>query len=144
MKILRVVANNYKRCSENFTIDFVAHSKKSQNDKEYELHEIEENLFVFNTLAFLGRNASGKTTAVEILAIVYDMFNGRSALNPANHGQVMHEIVPKSLRPKDWWEVENMILLTNIEHYNAHNFNPKEWKQKFREIWDKRYSEIYG
>ena len=48
MKLLRVRASNYKNCCDDFTIDLVAKSKKTSEDKEYELQEIAEDLYVFN------------------------------------------------------------------------------------------------
>lgn len=75
MKLLKVTANNFKQCEDNFTISFVPEANKTIEDKEFELHEIAENLFVFKTLGFIGKNASGKTTAVELLSLVYDIFS---------------------------------------------------------------------
>ena len=46
MKLLRVRASNYKNCCDDLTIDFVAKSKKTSEDKEYELQEIAEDLYV--------------------------------------------------------------------------------------------------
>ena len=54
MKLLRVRASNYKNCCDNFTIDLVAKSKKTSEDKEYELQEIEDDFYVFNSSAFVG------------------------------------------------------------------------------------------
>lgn len=73
MKILRVVASNFKNCCDNFTIDFIARSRKTSEDKEYELQAIADDLHVFNTVAFVGKNASGKTTAVELLDCCYSI-----------------------------------------------------------------------
>lgn len=73
MKLLRVRASHFKNCEDDFTIDFVAKSKKTAEDKEYELQEIAEDLFVFNTVAFVGKNASGKTTALELLDCCYSI-----------------------------------------------------------------------
>ena len=75
MKLLKVVANNFKLCAEDFTISFVPTGNKSAADKEFELQEIDDNLYVFNTLGIIGKNASGKTTAVELLSIIYDIFS---------------------------------------------------------------------
>lgn len=75
MKLLKVTANNFKLCEDNFTISFVPEANKTIDDKEFELHEIDDNLFVFKTLCFIGKNASGKTTASELLSIVYDIFS---------------------------------------------------------------------
>lgn len=73
MKLLKVVATNFKNCADNFTIDFVATAKKSEEDKEYELLEIDEGLFVYNTMAFVGKNASGKTSALDLLDCCYSI-----------------------------------------------------------------------
>ena len=67
MKLLHVKANHFKNCSDEYEIDLVARSKKTLEDKEYELQEIADELYTYNTMAFVGKNASGKTTAVELL-----------------------------------------------------------------------------
>ena len=46
MKLLRVVASNFKNCCDNFTIDFVAKSRKTSEDKEYELQAIADDLYL--------------------------------------------------------------------------------------------------
>ena len=57
MKLLRVVANNFKLCEKNFTISFIPSGNKTQADKEFELQEIDYSLYVFNTLGIIGKNA---------------------------------------------------------------------------------------
>ena len=73
MKLLRVVASNFKNCCDDFTIDFIAKSRKTSEDKEYELQAIADDLYAFNTVAFVGKNASGKTTAVDLLDCCYSI-----------------------------------------------------------------------
>ena len=75
MKLLKVIANNFKLCEKNFTINFIPTANKTREDKEFELQEIDENLFTFNTIGIVGKNASGKTTTVELLNLVYKMFS---------------------------------------------------------------------
>ena len=75
MKILRIKASNYKNCVDDFCIDFVAKAKKSEEDKEYELQKIDEELYVYNTVAIIGKNASGKTSAIELLDCCYDILS---------------------------------------------------------------------
>lgn len=76
MKLLRVKANHFKNCSNDFIIDFVAKSRKTAEDKEYELQEIAPELYVFNTMAFIGKNASGKTSAIALLDCAYSILGG--------------------------------------------------------------------
>lgn len=71
MKLLRVVANNFKLWDKNFTINFIPTGNKTIADKEFELQEIAEDLYVFKALGIIGKNASGKTTAVELLMKKY-------------------------------------------------------------------------
>ena len=73
MKLLRVKASHFKNCCDGFTVDLTAKSKKTAEDKEYELQEIAPELYVFNTAAFIGKNASGKTTVVELLDCAYSI-----------------------------------------------------------------------
>ncbi|MCR5103361.1 MAG: ATP-binding protein [Eubacterium sp.] len=76
MKLLRVKANNFKNCADGFTIDLVAKSRKTAEDKEYELQEIAPDLHVYNTMTFIGKNASGKTSAIELLDMAYSILGG--------------------------------------------------------------------
>ncbi len=73
MKLLYVTSKNFKNSKDNFTISLIAKSKRTAEDREYELQEIAEELFVFNTIAFIGKNASGKTTSVELLDCCYSI-----------------------------------------------------------------------
>ena len=54
MKLLRVKASHFKNCCDGFTIDLTSKSKKTAEDKEYELQEIAPDLHAFNTAAFIG------------------------------------------------------------------------------------------
>lgn len=73
MKLLYVKSDHFKNAKDGFSINLVAKSKRTAEDREYELQEIAEDLFVYNTLAFIGKNASGKTTAVELLDCCYSI-----------------------------------------------------------------------
>lgn len=84
MKILKIVANNFKLCEDNFTISFLPEANKTMDDREFELHEIDENLFVYKTLGIIGKNASGKTSVVDLLSIVYDLFSNFRIKNTIN------------------------------------------------------------
>lgn len=71
MKLLRVKASHFKNCEDGYTIDLVARSKKTSEDKEYELQEIAEGLFTFNAVVIAGKNASGKSSALKLLELAY-------------------------------------------------------------------------
>lgn len=73
MKLLRVKANNFKNCVDGYCLDFVSKSKRTKEDKEYELLEVAPGLYAFATLAIVGKNASGKTSVLELLDACYSL-----------------------------------------------------------------------
>ena len=93
MKLLKVSADNFKMCSNNFSISFVPIGNKTRDDKEFELHDLDDNLYVYTTLGIIGKNASGKTTAVELLSIVYDIISNYRVKNSINIFKFVNEIV---------------------------------------------------
>ena len=93
MKLLKVVANNFKLCDKDFTISFVPTGNKTTEDKEFELKEIAEDLYVFSTLGIIGKNASGKTTSVELLSIIYDIFSNFRINSSKNIFKFINNIV---------------------------------------------------
>lgn len=84
MKLLYVKASHFKNLQSDCTLNFIAKSKKTSEDKEYELQEIADGLFTFNTVAFIGKNASGKTTALELLDCCYSIL-GDFSLQDKNY-----------------------------------------------------------
>ncbi|MCM1385870.1 MAG: ATP-binding protein [Bacillus sp. (in: Bacteria)] len=75
MKILKVKAKGFKNCADDFMIDFLAKSKKTSEDKEYELLEVDEDLYVYSTVGIVGKNASGKTSTLVLLDWCYDILS---------------------------------------------------------------------
>lgn len=73
MKLLYIKASGFKNIQDDCVLDFVAKSKKTTEDKEYELQEIADGLFVYNTVAFIGKNASGKTSFLDLLDCAYSI-----------------------------------------------------------------------
>lgn len=73
MKILRVIATGFKNCEDDFEISFVPLARKTAEDKEYELEQIADGLYVFSTVGVVGKNASGKTSVLDLLNVCYDI-----------------------------------------------------------------------
>lgn len=78
MKLLYVKASGFKNIQNDCILDFTAKSKKTTEDKEYELQEIADGLFVYNTVAFIGKNASGKTSFLDLLDCAYSILGNFS------------------------------------------------------------------
>jgi 5-methylcytosine-specific restriction endonuclease McrA len=55
---------------------------------------------------------------------IWEMFHGQCVR--CNHlANSVHEIIPRSKRPNDWWELDNMILLCLECHQWSHNRGTK-------------------
>ena len=73
MKLLKVSSSGFMACEKEININFVPSANKYDNDYEYELNYIDEDLYTFTTMCVVGKNASGKTTMVHLLSIVFDI-----------------------------------------------------------------------
>lgn len=139
MKLLKVVASNYKNCCDDFTIDLVAKSKKTSEDKEYELLEIADDLFVYSTAAFVGKNASGKTSAIELLDSCYSILSGfRLEDKHYNFDDVKLEIVfyHESYIYKYTTVLKSDSSLGNRVNFTyQHLYKKKYYKSRIREIY---------
>ena len=147
MKLLRVRASNYKNCCDDFTIDLVAKSKKTSEDKEYELHMIAEDLYVFNTAAFIGKNASGKTSAIELMECSYEILSEfRLEDKHYNYENVKLEII---FYHEDYIYKYHTILKSDANLGSKANFTEqhiyrkKYYKSNIKEIYcDNGFEEI--
>lgn len=139
MKLLKVVASNYKNCCDDFTMDLVAKSKKTSEDKEYELLEIADDLFVYSTAAFVGKNASGKTSAIELLDSCYSILSEfRLEGKHYNYDDVKLEIVfyHESYIYKYTTVLKSDPSLGNRVNFTyQHLYKKKYYKSRIREIY---------
>lgn len=78
-----------------------------------------------------------KTKIEENRKTVLEWFNYRCAMNPALPYDEIHEIIPRSIRPNDWWELDNMIPLSGHWHRKIH----QEGTKKYREILQQKLDE---
>lgn len=147
MKLLRVRASNYKNCADDFTIDLVAKSKKTSEDKEYELQEIAEELYVFNTAAFVGKNASGKTSAIELMECAYSILSEfRLEDKHYNYDNVKLEIIffhENSIYKYNTVLKEDPNLGSIADFTEQHIYRKKYYKSKVKDIYSEdRFEEI--
>ena len=73
MKLLKIKAYHYKNCIDGIELSFLPLFRKSEEDKTYELNEIDQELYDFSTTAIVGKNASGKTSVLNLLNNVYSI-----------------------------------------------------------------------
>lgn len=80
MKLLRLEIEGLTHFQDTFAIDFVAQQRVDDNDKE-QLYNILPKIYENNVIAFVGVNASGKTTILKAVSFVIKMLNNE----PINH-----------------------------------------------------------
>lgn len=142
MKLLRVVASYFKNCRDNFMIDLISKSKRTSEDKEYELHEIDEGLYVYNTVAFVGKNASGKTTAVELLDCCYSILGEFRVENKTyQYDHVTLDIIfyHEGMIYRYFTKLEADASLENKAVFtDQHIFQKKYYKSRSKSVYDER------
>lgn len=139
MKILKIVANHFKLCEDNFTISFVPEANKTADDKEFELQKIEDNLYTFSTIGIIGKNASGKTTAVELLALVYEIFSFFRVKNMTRLFDVWHKKVNLDITFYHDHYLYRYITDLNADNVNINGTILFENEKLFKRLYRKSY-----
>lgn len=146
MKLLKVKARGFKNCADGFEIDFVARARKTSEDKEYELQEIAEDLFVYNTVAVVGKNASGKTSALELLDWCYDIL-GLFQLKgkKSDYKNVLLEMI--FYEKGELYKYQTTLDKTSVMDDQASFKEQRVWhkkyyKSKINSIYDENWEEL--
>ena len=139
MKLLRVRSKGFKNCADDFCIDMLAKSKKTSEDKEYELNEIDEGLYTYTTVGIVGKNASGKTSALELLDWCYDILSTfRLSGKKYNYAGVNLEIIfyEEGYIYKYLTELDNAMTLEDNAIFKTQKiYQKKYYKTKLKEIY---------
>lgn len=67
LELLNVKASGFKLLEDNFELDFTTRTRVYQKDKLSEIEEIDKGLNTFRSIAFVGGNSSGKSTALSLV-----------------------------------------------------------------------------
>ena len=94
MRVLKIVANGLKLFPNNLEIDFTT-IQRVRNDKSEMLHKISPQIYQNNAIAFIGINASGKTTTLKVISFIIQMLNNE----PIN--KIENNTILNGLREKD-------------------------------------------
>ncbi len=80
MKILRIIAQDIPTFSEQIDISFYGKQRVSEDSKKH-MYQLSPKIFLNCTIAFIGRNASGKTSVLQIISLALNILNNE----PINH-----------------------------------------------------------
>ena len=84
MRILKIIVSGLKLFPNNLEIDFTT-TQRVRNDKSEMLYKISPQIHQNNAIAFVGINASGKTTTLKVISFVIEMLNNKSISNIKNN-----------------------------------------------------------
>lgn len=73
MKILKIIISGYKLLENNFEIDFFNKARVNNSDKDDEVIELDEGLYIPTTIVFTGKNASGKSSVLSMIEFVNEL-----------------------------------------------------------------------
>lgn len=90
MKLLKINVQGLRLYPQGLDIDFVTQQRIMSNHSEM-LHEISPQLHLNTALAFIGVNASGKTTTLKVVSFVMQMLNN-DAINRIEHIGILQHI----------------------------------------------------
>lgn len=90
MKILKLEVKGLPLFKNDLNIDFIAWQRVDDDDKE-QLYNIFSNIYTNPALAFIGINASGKTTILKVISFVISLLNNE-ALNKVNSKEIFDEL----------------------------------------------------
>lgn len=84
MRVLKIKVNGLKLFSNDLEVDFTT-IQRVRNDKSEILYKISPQIHQNNALAFIGINASGKTTTLKVISFIIQMLNNEPINNIKNN-----------------------------------------------------------
>ena len=68
--------------------------------------------------------------------LILDFYKYRCIVNPSHEAVTVHEIVPKSQRPDNWWEFDNRVPVCASCHDKIHREGASNWVDRLTELRD--------
>lgn len=139
MRILKIKANGLKLFSDNLEIDFTT-MQRVRNDKNEMLYKISPQIYQNNALAFVGINASGKTTTLKVISFIIQMLNNEP-INSIRNNSILNGLLEKEKIIFDvYFSVSSDLIYRLNTVINRNGFND-EMKKKFtiesEQLWSK-------
>ena len=93
MRILKIKANGLKLFPNDLEVDFTT-TQRVRNDKSEMLHKISSKIYQNNAIAFVGINASGKTTTLKVISFIIQMLNNEP-INKIKNNSILNGLIGK-------------------------------------------------
>lgn len=90
MKLVKIQVSGLPHFKENLEIDFFAQQRVQPENKDG-LCQLFSNIYVNNSISFIGINASGKTTILRVIAFVINLLNNKP-INTIETKEILEDI----------------------------------------------------
>lgn len=90
MKLVKIQVSGLPHFIENLEIDFFA-QQRVQPENNDGLYQLFSNIYVNNSISFIGINASGKTTILRVIAFVINLLNNKP-INAIETKEILEDI----------------------------------------------------
>lgn len=148
MRILKIKANGLKLFPNDLEIDFTT-TQRVRNDKSEMLYKISPQIHQNNAIAFVGINASGKTTTLKVVSFIIEMLNNE-AINNIRNKSILNGLLGSdkivfdvyfSVFSESIYRLETTITKNEISDDLEDNFfikSEKLWKKDIKSIRTKK------
>lgn len=148
MRVLKIKAKGLKLFSNNLEIDFTT-TQRVRNDKSEILHKISSQIHQNNAIAFVGINASGKTTTLKVISFLIQMLNNEP-INNIKNNIVLNELLENekiifevyfSIASSFIYKLETTIVKNNIGNNIDNQFiieSEQLWRKDLKSIKTKK------
>ena len=143
MKILKIKISGYKLLEDNFEIDFLSKARVNSSDKEDEVIELDDNLFIPTTTVFTGKNASGKTSVLSMFEFVSELlYNARIKYDKLDFRSNKIELTVFFYKSKTIYKYQGIVNIPEANILKETNYcyftNEKIYSKKYNKSYAKR------
>ena len=149
MRILKIEANGLKLFSNDLDIDFTT-TQRVRNNKNEMLYKISPHIYQNNAIAFIGINASGKTTTLKVISFVIQMLNNEPINKIENNtilnglmeeDKIMFDIYFTASSSNSIYKLKTTIMKNRLNDAFENNFfieNEELWRKDIKSIKTKK------
>ncbi len=144
MRILKIKANGLKLFPDGLEVDFTT-TQRVRNDKSEMLHKISPQIYQNNAIAFVGINASGKTTTLKVISFVIQMLNNEP-INKIKNNSILNGLIEKDKMAFDIYFSVSSNYIYRLETTILKSEFSDELENKFviksEQLWRKNIESI--
>lgn len=141
MKILKIIISGYKLLENNFEIDFLNKARVNSSDKDDEVIELDEGLYIPTTIVFTGKNASGKSSVLSMIEFVNELLlSGRIKYDKLDFRSKTIKLTVFFYLLETVYKYESNISIPEATLLNETSY----CKFSYEKLYSKKYSKSYS